>query len=246
MATRTKPPFPVSAMDGYALPASPKAGDHYQVIGEVPAGGRTLRGWSARGGCAHLHRRTRARWRNSCAHSGRSQRDGDTLTVAEDPGTATNIRPAGGDFRARRYPDRQRHTPCAPASGAGGFGQSRNLQVHPKPRIAILMNGDELAWPGKDAPDDAIIASNGFGLAALARRYGAQLDDLALLGDDRNALEAYIGRLRAPTFCSTIGGASVGDYDLVRPALEAQGFALDFPKVALRPGKPTLFGRKGV
>ena len=107
-----------------------------------------------------------------------------------------------------------------------------------------MMNGDELAWPDKDAPDDAIIASNGFALATLAQRYGAKLHDLTLIRDDQGELEAYIAQCEADVLV-TIGGASVGDYDLIRPALEAQGYALDVPKVALRPGKPTLFGRKG-
>jgi molybdopterin molybdotransferase len=84
----------------------------------------------------------------------------------------------------------------------------------------------------------------GMRLATLAQRFGAKLHDLTLIRDDQQELEAYIGQCEADVLV-TIGGASVGDYDLIRPALEAQGYALDVPKVALRPGKPTLFGRKG-
>ncbi len=244
ITTRTKPPFAVSAMDGYALAASPVAGEQFKVIGEVPAGAH-FAGKLGTGEAVRIF--TGAPIPDGATHvliQEDAERSGDTITVADNPGDGANIRPAGGDFAAgdTLIAKGTQLTPQHLALAASG--NHADLLVHPKPSIAVMMNGDELAWPGEDAPDDAIIASNGFALATLAQRYGATLHDLTLIRDDQQALETYIAQCEADVLV-TIGGASVGDYDLIRPALHAQGYALDFPKVALRPGKPTLFGRKG-
>jgi molybdopterin molybdotransferase len=244
IATRTKPPFAVSAMDGYALASVPAAGKQFAVIGEVPAGAhfagtvgtreavRIFTGAPIPDGATHVLIQEDA------------DRTGDTIRVLDNPGDGPNIRPAGGDFiKGDTLIAKGTHlTPQHLALAASG--NHADLMVHPKPTVAVMMNGDELAWPGKDAPEDAIIASNGYALATLAQRFGAKLHDLTLIRDDQKELETYIGQSEADVLV-TIGGASVGDYDLIRPALEARGYALDVPKVALRPGKPTLFGRKG-
>lgn len=244
IAKRTKPPFTVSAMDGYALTTAPSAGERLEVIGEVPAGAM-FSGPVGPGKAVRIF--TGAPIPNGASHvliQEDATRDGDAITVSENPGSGVNVRPEGGDFRQGDVliAKGTQLTPQHLALAASG--NHPELTVHPKPSVAVMMNGDELAWPGKEAPDDAIIASNGFGLATLAQRYGAKLHDLTLIRDNQSELEAYIGQSEADVLV-TIGGASVGDYDLIRPALEAQGYALDIPKVALRPGKPTLFGRKG-
>ncbi|MBO6674263.1 MAG: molybdopterin molybdotransferase MoeA [Rhizobiales bacterium] len=244
IAMRTKPPFAVSAMDGYAVASAPLAGDQLEVVGEVPAGSQ----YSGKVGVGHAVRIfTGAPIPDGGTHvliQEETERTGDIITVSDDPGRNANIRPAGGDFTKgdTLIAEGTQLTPQHLALAASG--NHAELLVHPKPSVAVMMNGDELAWPDKDAPDDAIIASNGFALATLAQRYGAKLHDLTLIRDDQGELEAYIAQCEADVLV-TIGGASVGDYDLIRPALEAQGYALDVPKVALRPGKPTLFGRKG-
>lgn len=244
VAGLTKPPFDVSAMDGYALPSAPLAGERFQVIGEVPAGahfdGKVTNGEAVRifTGAPVPIGATHVLIQEDTTH------DGNTIIVGANPGKGSNIRPAGGDFKAN---DRliAKGTTLAPQHLAlAASGNHADLLVHPKPSVAIMMNGDELTWPGSEATGDAIIASNGFGLATLAQRFGAELHDLDLIRDDQPAIERYIAACAADILV-TIGGASVGDYDLIRPALEAEGYALDVPKVALRPGKPTLFGRKG-
>jgi molybdopterin molybdotransferase len=244
IAPRTKPPFAVSAMDGYALTTAPLAGERLEVIGEVPAGAM-FSGTVGPGKAVRIF--TGAPIPEGASHvliQEDAIRDGDVITVSENPGSGANVRPEGGDFRQGDVliAKGTQLTPQHLALAASG--NHPELIVHPKPSVAVMMNGDELAWPGKDAPVDAIIASNGFGLATLAQRYGARLHDLTLIRDNQSELEAYIAQNEADVLV-TIGGASVGDYDLIRPALEAQGYALDIPKVALRPGKPTLFGRKG-
>ncbi|MEQ8658164.1 MAG: molybdopterin molybdotransferase MoeA [Hyphomicrobiales bacterium] len=244
IATRTKPPFAVSAMDGYALTNSPSAGERLNVIGEVPAGAM-FSGTVSAGEAVRIF--TGAPIPSGARHvliQEEAKREGGIITVSQNPGNGANIRPEGGDFRLGDIliAKGTQLTPQHLALAASG--NHPELFVHPKPSIAVMMNGNELTWPGNNAPDDAIIASNGFGLATLAQRYGAKLHDLTLIRDDQSELEAYIAKSEADILV-TIGGASVGDYDLIRPALEAQEYALDIPKVALRPGKPTLFGRKG-
>lgn len=244
IAQLTKPPFAVSAMDGYAVPVAPSPGATFQVVGEVPAGGtyqqplgpkeavRIFTGAPVPEGTSHVLIQEDA------------LRDGDTLSVAKNAGKGENIRAAGGDFTTG---DVLIHAGTQLAPQHLGLAASANhaeLFVHPKPRIAIMMNGDELSWPGGTLSDSSMIASNGFALATLAQRMGAELADLTLLADDQTRIEQYIAASDADILV-TIGGASVGDYDLIRPALQANGYALDFPKVALRPGKPTLFGHKG-
>lgn len=246
ISSRTQPPFDVSAMDGYALPATPTAGQAYQVIGEVPAGGqfggelgsaqavRIFTGAPVPAGAVHVVMQEDV------------ERDGDRITISDQVGTGANIRAKGGDFSSgdQLIAAGTRLTPQHVALAAAG--NHERLSIYPRPKIAILMNGDELVWPGAGAPDDAIIASNGYGLAALAKRMGGEVVMLDLAPDSLEAIAGSIARAHEKNadVLVTIGGSSVGDYDLMRPALIEAGYTLDFPKVALRPGKPTVFGHK--
>lgn len=243
---RTQPPFDVSAMDGYALPSAASPGLTFQVVGEVPAGGnfdgkvdagqavRIFTGAPVPDGAIHVVIQEDV------------ERDGDTITITDRVGKGGNIRPKGGDFSSGDVliEAGTKLTPQHVALAASG--NHENLLVHPKPKIAILMNGDELVLPGPGAPDDAIIASNGYGLAALAKRMGADVVMLDLAPDSMEAIASSIKHAEelGADVLVTIGGSSVGDYDLMRPALVEAGYTLDFPKVALRPGKPTVFGHK--
>ena len=117
------------------------------------------------------------------------------------------------------------------------------LKVRRAPRIAILATGDELVEPGTKPGPGQIVSSNPYGLAALVKRFGADAKLLGIAGDTLEDLEAKLATAADADVLVTIGGASVGDRDLVKPALEARGMTLDFWKVAVRPGKPMLFGR---
>ncbi|MFK7792238.1 MAG: molybdopterin molybdotransferase MoeA, partial [Devosiaceae bacterium] len=244
IAQVTKPPFAVSAMDGYALPNAPLPGVQYKVVGEVPAGGqyqgnlmdsqavRIFTGAPVPYGASHVLIQEDA------------VREGDRITVGDRAGSGENIRPKGGDFDKGDVLIPNGTTLAPQHIGLAASGNHATLLCQPKPTVAIMMNGDELTWPGSAPNDNAIIASNGYALATLAQRFGAKLADLTLIPDNQSEIEAYIAASEA-NILVTIGGASVGDYDLIRPALVAQNYVLDFPKVALRPGKPTLFGHKG-
>jgi molybdopterin molybdotransferase len=157
------------------------------------------------------------------------------------------IRRAGRDFTAgetglsagtRLTPS---HIALAAAMNHAG------LPVYRRPRIALLATGDELALPGPDVPPDATIASNLIGLSALVEAKGGVVIDLGIARDTTESLNAAVDRAIAEgaDLLVTIGGASVGDYDLVRPVLAARGAMLDFYRIAMRPGKPLNFGSLG-
>lgn len=246
VSRRTQPPFDVSAMDGYALPATPNAGMKFEIIGEVPAG-EQFDGQVAAGQAVRIF--TGAPVPTGAIHVVMQEdveRVDDAITITERVGKGGNIRPKGGDFSRNDVliETGAKLTPQHIALAASGNHEC--LVVHPRPKIAILMNGDELVLPGADAPSDAIIASNGYGLAALAKRMGGEVVMLDLAADSMEAIAGSITRAhdKNADVLVTIGGSSVGDYDLMRPALIEAGYTLDFPKVALRPGKPTVFGHK--
>jgi molybdopterin molybdotransferase len=152
------------------------------------------------------------------------------------------VRLAGSDFRQGQVLIKSGI--CLDASAitlaaAAGHG---SLRVRKRPRVAILATGDELVEPGAERGPDQIVSSNPYGLAALLERAGAEPRLLGIAGDTREALAARLEAARDTDVLVTIGGASVGDRDLVRPVLEASGMQLDFWKVAIRPGKPMLYG----
>lgn len=246
-AKLTQPPFDASAMDGYAVRGADVASvpATLRVSGESHAGGpfagtvgsgeavRIFTGASVPAGA------------DAVVIQEDTERDGDRLTVREAAKAGANIRRAGGDFRqgdallpAGRLLDASAITLAA----AGG---NATLSVRRRPHVAILATGDELIEPGGVPGPGQIISSNPYGLAALIRRFGGEPKLLGIAGDTLEDLKAKLDAAGDPDILVTIGGASVGDRDLVRPALEARGMALDFWKVAVRPGKPMLYGRLG-
>ncbi|HMF07304.1 MAG TPA: molybdopterin molybdotransferase MoeA, partial [Methylocella sp.] len=119
--------------------------------------------------------------------------------------------------------------------------------VTKRPRVAIFSAGDELVRPGETIGEDQIVATNAYAIAALVERAGGEPIDLGIFKDELTATEKGISSARASgaDLLVTLGGASVGDYDLIRPALARLGMELNFWKVAMRPGKPVIFGRLG-
>jgi molybdopterin molybdotransferase len=117
--------------------------------------------------------------------------------------------------------------------------------VHRRPRLALLSTGDELVPPGETPGPGQIVSSNHLGVAAMAEAVGAEVEFLGIAPDLPESLAAHLQRAVEADVLVTIGGASVGDHDLVAPVLKAQGMALSFWKIAMRPGKPLMFGRLG-
>jgi molybdopterin molybdotransferase len=173
--------------------------------------------------------------------------DGDSITITEAAVPGRHIRPAGVDFRkgdvllARGIPLTDRDLSLAAAMN---YPQ---LAVHRRPKVALLATGDELVMPGSTPGPGQIVYSNGYALRALARAEGAETIDLGIAADTVEATTSGIRRARdsGADILITTGGASVGDHDLVKQSLEAEGVAMAFWQIAMRPGKPMMHGRLG-
>ncbi len=246
---RTQPPFPASAMDGYAVRAADlAAGARLAVVGVSAAGhgfdGRVNPGEAVRiftgapvpGGADTILIQENA------------SREGDAIVVGGPEQAGRFVRPAGLDFREGAVGLVAGTRLGARQVGLAAAMNHASLAVHRRPKVAILATGDELVLPGSPVGPDQIVASNGFALAALVRQAGGEAIDLGLAPDRVEVLRQRVreGLDDGADVVCLLGGASVGDHDLTRPALEAEGLALDFWKIAMRPGKPLMFGRIGL
>jgi molybdopterin molybdotransferase len=249
VAKRTQPPVAVSAMDGYALRAQDLAAPSARVklVGESAAGhgydaalqpGETVRIFTGapvpQGADAILLQED-------------ASVDGALIGAAKPPAAGRHIRTAGLDF-----------TEGVTALYAGSrLGPSEIalaaainhpiLPVVRRPRVAILASGDELVAPGSTPAPAQIIACNSYAVAAIVENVGGEAIDLGIFRDEITELEKGFAAARAARadVLVTLGGASVGDHDLLRPALAKQGMTLDFWRIAMRPGKPLIHGRLG-
>lgn len=244
-ATRTQPELPLSAMDGYAIRFADLPGP-WTVIGESAAG-RPFAGLAGPRQAVRIF--TGAALppgTDTVLVQEEARREGDSLRLdGEGPARqGRNVRAPGLDFREGEtlIGAGERLTPAriALAASAG----HATLPVRRRIRLAIAATGDELRAPGAPLASGQFPESNGAMLAAMLAGLPAEIADLGILPDRKDALAAAFAAARADILVTT-GGASVGDHDLVRPALEAAGAALDFWKVAIRPGKPMMAGRLG-
>jgi molybdopterin molybdotransferase len=170
---------------------------------------------------------------------------GDEVLVKEGTSAGRHVRPAGLDFKlgerglaaGKRLNDRD--------IGLAAAMDHAWLRVRRRPRVAILATGDEIVLPGEARGPQQIVSSNGLALGAFLRASGAEPIDLGIAPDNRQALQRLAAGAAGADLLLTTGGASVGDHDLVQSALGAQGMQVDFWKIAMRPGKPVMFGRIG-
>ncbi|MFZ4689466.1 MAG: gephyrin-like molybdotransferase Glp [Polymorphobacter sp.] len=244
-APLTQPPFAASAMDGYAIRWADMPGP-WQVVGESAAG----RGWTGMLGTGQAAR----------IFTGAPVPAGaDTVVVQEEitcadaiaklsgegpPRLGAHIRKAGQDFAKgdllARAGDRLNPARIGLIAAAG----HGSVAVVRRPRVTLIATGDELVSPGTKPGPDQIISSNGVMLRALFEAAGAIVDDPGIIPDQREALATALAGARGDLIV-TIGGASVGNHDLVVPVLRALGAQIDFWKIAMRPGKPMIAGRLG-
>jgi molybdopterin molybdotransferase len=249
-ARRTQPPDDVSAMDGYAARAEDvaKLPAKLKVIGEVAAGhpfdGKVGPGQAARiftGGVIPPGADTIVIQENTL-------RDGDTVTVTDGKAPkGRHIRIAGLDFKPGSVLLAKGRRLTARDLALAAAMNHPTVPVHRAPKVAVLATGDELVMPGTEPGFGEIVYSNGFATMALARGEGCEVIDLGIVKDRLDETVAAVRRAReaGADLLVTSGGASVGDYDLVQQALAAEGLALSFWKVALRPGRPMMHGRLG-
>jgi molybdopterin molybdotransferase len=243
VARLTQPPMDVSAMDGYALRAADGAvGAVLHVIGEAPAG-RPLLGEVGVGQAVRLFTGSAVPAGADCVVAQEDvAAEGDAMRLTAQAQAGRHIRRAGQDFRVGNE-----LLPAGVRLGARGVGLAAAanypwLAVHRRPRVAILATGDEIAMPGDPLTPGGIVSSNAHSLAALVRGAGGDPLVLPIARDTRAAVAEAVQALGGVDLLVTTGGASVGDYDLVQSGLGEHGFVLDFWRIAMRPGKPLLFG----
>jgi molybdopterin molybdotransferase len=245
-ALLTQPPFDASAMDGYAVRGADvvRLPTTLKLIGEALAG----HGFLGEIGAGEAVR----------IFTGAPVPKGaDTIVIQEDADLADgvvsvreaspgrHIRPRGQDFKqgevlltaGTRLGPRELMLAAAM--------NHAEIKVRRKPKVAILSTGDEVVPPGSELAPDQIVASVAYGLAALIEAQGGEAISLGIAKDNAESLVTLARAGRGADILLTIGGASVGERDLVRRVLETEGFVLDFWKVAMRPGKPLLYGRLG-
>jgi molybdopterin molybdotransferase len=246
VARLTQPPTDVSAMDGYAVQAaSAHQGATLRVIAEAPAG-HPFPGHVGPDEAVRL-------FTGSVIPAGADavllQEDatahGDTITVGETVPPGRHIRPRGQDFAEGEIILHAGQRLTAFRIGLAAAANHPWLPVHCRPRVAILPTGDEIALPGEPVPHGGIVSSNSSMLAAMVRDAGGLPTILPIARDTENAIAAAAEAAIGADLLLTTGGASVGTHDLVQAGLAHHGFALDFWKIAMRPGKPMIFGRIG-
>ncbi|MGA7673964.1 MAG: gephyrin-like molybdotransferase Glp [Rhizomicrobium sp.] len=242
VAQTNQPPFPVSAMDGYAV-RSADGGARRRIIGAAPAGhpypeklgaGEAVR--ISTGGVV-------PDGADAIVIQEDAQVEGGFVSFAAEACAPQHVRAAGLDFKTgdvlaakgKRLTGRD----CA-LLAAGDIWQAK---VRRRPRVAIASIGDELSRPGEQRKPGGIAASSGYGLSAMIHAWGGAPCDFGILPDTNEEI-ATVADVDADMIV-TLGSASVGDHDLVQKALGTKDFTVDFWKVAMRPGKPLIFGKLG-
>ncbi len=246
VARLTQPPAALSAMDGWAVRhADVAVGAVLRQVGYVPAG-QSFQGRVGPGETVRVFTGAPIPdGADTVVIQEDADQDGDRVTLRAAPALGRHIRRAGLDFTA----------------GDPGLAAGRRLTVrdlalaaamnHPwlvvrrRPRVAILATGDEVVRPGDPVGPNQIVSANAVALAALVEAAGGEATLLGIAPDDEAALGRYLDAARGHDLLVTTGGASVGAHDLVQPGLARRGLVVDFWKIAMRPGKPLMFGQVG-
>ncbi|MCP5073053.1 MAG: molybdopterin molybdotransferase MoeA [Rhodobacteraceae bacterium] len=240
VATRDQPPFAASTRDGYAVTAADVApGVTLTVIGEAAAG-RAFNGTIGSGRCVRIftgapvpESADRILMQENC------KRVGDTITVSINSEPNSYVRPAGGDFKAGDG----LLAPLRIGPSESALLASMNIPtpvVRRKPKVALVATGNELVMPGECPGSDQIFSSNNFGLKALVEAHGAEAMMLPIARDNELSLRYVLDLAQSADVIVTLGGASVGDYDLVH---KTAGPDMSFYKIAMHPGKLLMAGR---
>ncbi|OYV49587.1 MAG: molybdopterin molybdenumtransferase MoeA [Acidocella sp. 20-58-15] len=243
MARLTQPPADISAMDGYAV----RAADAHEkavlkLIGSAPAG-HPFAGYLSAGEAVRLFTGSvMPQGADSVVIQENIAASGVDIHINQAAEAGKNIRPAGQDFKTGDILVPTGTMLNARGIGLAAAGNHPWVTVHRRPKIAILSTGDEISLPGEAISDGGIVSSNAHMLAAFVVACGGEPIALPIARDDLTAIADGAISARGADMLITTGGASVGDHDLVQPALQARGLHLDFWKIAMRPGKPLMFG----
>ena len=245
VAARDQPPDPVSAMDGYAVRSEDAvAGARLRVIGDAPAGapfgGSVGPGTAVRiatGGVV-------PRGADRIVMQEKVERDGGDVLIARAPGPATHIRPAGCDFSAGERLAQAGEVLTPARLGLAAAANQGELEVRRRPRVAIFASGDELREPGSDLAPGLVVNSAAYALAELVAEWGGTPIPHEILSDDRGrCAEQIAGAGLDADIVVPLGGASVGERDVLRPVMESAGARMIFERIAVQPGKPCWHAR---
>jgi molybdopterin molybdotransferase len=243
-ARRDQPPFNASAMDGYAVRSEDTAAE-LSVVG-ISAAGHAFKGKLKPGEAVRIFTGAPVpATADAVVIQENTKAQGKFVTILLPVRTRQNIRPRGLDFKKGEI--------LLPASvrlnardiGLAAAMNCSILSVRKKPVVAVIATGDELVLPGAIPRADQIVSSNSNALVAMAEHFGAQVINCGIVEDNLKATERVILKMAKSDVIVTTGGASVGDHDFVQQALKNTGVKIDFWKIAMRPGKPFMYGRKG-
>src|SRR5258706_15179115 len=243
LAKLDQPPAPMSAMDGYAVRAhDAHTGAELSVIGDAPAG----RPFAGKVGSGQAVRIFTGGVGPEGADAVVIQEDtdlkGERVVIKEAPRPEENVRRRALDFRAGEILLGRGHRLSARDVALLAAADLPLIPVTRKPRVAIVATGDELSRPGHPRKEGGIVASSTYALQAMVRNWGGEAFDFGILPDRPEAFAGLPAVAKDSDLIVTQGGASVGDHDLVQSTLKPHGFALDFWRIAMRPGKPLIFG----
>jgi molybdopterin molybdotransferase len=244
-ARRTQPPHAVSAMDGYAVRAADVATlpARLKIIAEIPAG-QSFDGSVGKGEAARIFTGAPIpAGADTIVIQENTKRDGDDVDIVDgDAPIGRYVRPAGLDFSEGDILLTAGRRLTARDIGLAAGMNIPWLKVRRRPRIALLATGDEVVMPGDQVGANQIVSSNGLALRSFVIACGAEPIDLGIAPDSADALRAMAEGARGADMLVTTGGASVGDHDLVQQVLGHIGLEVDFWRIAMRPGKPLMFG----
>lgn len=243
-ARRTQPPADLSAMDGYAVKSSDVATvpATLNVVGEAPAGGSYDSPVNTGEAVRIFTGGPLPKGTDAIVIQEDTDVEGAAVTILETAPLGHYVRRAGLDFSEGEVGLKAGKTLTARDIGLLAAMNIPWLTVRRKPRIALLSTGDELVRPGEPVGPNQIISSNSLLLAAMIRAAGAIPIDLGIAQDNEESLRRMAAGAKSADMLVTLGGASVGDHDLVQSVLGKDGLQIDFWRIAMRPGKPLMFG----
>jgi len=244
IARRTQPPADLSAMDGYAVKASDvqSVPVTLQVVGEAAAGGSYDANVEAGTAVRIFTGAPLPAGTDTIVIQEDAVRDGDLVTLNEAVETGRYVRCAGIDFHEGDAGLSAGKTITPRDVGLLAAMNIPWITTHRKPRVALLSTGDELVRPGEPVGENQIISTNSLVVAAMIRAAGAEAIDLGIAKDNETSLRQMASGAASADLLVTLGGASVGDHDLVQSVLGKEGLEIDFWRIAMRPGKPLMFG----
>jgi molybdopterin molybdotransferase len=247
IARRRQPAFNASAMDGYAFNSSDaRPGSRLSLVGEAAAGGSFASSLGPNEAVRIFTGAPLPDGADAVLPQEDAVVDGSDLVIRDLVEPLNHVRLAGADFEAGDELLAAGRIVGPRELAAAAAANLDAVPVRRRPRVAVLSIGDELVAPGAEPGPDQTTATNAFAIVEMAKTAGATADDLGIVTDKTDRVTEIATRISSDAdVLVTIGGASVGDHDVARPGLAAAGMDLDFWRIAMRPGKPLVFGRLG-